>query len=68
MLGFLCGSFTSASRSERSLTMVTTESAPEAPVFQKPTAIESAFNRFFGFLVGIGAGTKHNYLLQVRGS
>ncbi len=47
--------------------MVTMESAPDAPVFQKPTAIESAFNRFFGFLVGLGLGTKHNYLLQVRG-
>jgi deazaflavin-dependent oxidoreductase (nitroreductase family) len=47
--------------------MVTMESAPDAPVFQKPTAIESAFNRFFGFMVGLGLGMKHNYLLQVRG-
>ena len=37
------------------------------PVFHQPTAMESAFNRFFGWLVGIGLGTKHNYLLQVRG-
>ncbi len=29
--------------------------------------MERAFNRFFGFLVGIGLGLKHNYLLQVRG-
>jgi deazaflavin-dependent oxidoreductase (nitroreductase family) len=37
------------------------------PDFQKPTAMERAFNRFFGFLVGLGLGLKHNYLLQVRG-
>lgn len=47
--------------------MVSMESAPDAPVFQKPTAIESAFNRCFGFLVGLGLATKHSYLLQVRG-
>ncbi len=29
--------------------------------------MERAFNRFFGFLVGLGLGLKHNYLLQVRG-
>jgi len=29
--------------------------------------MERAFNRFFGFLVGLGVGPKHNYLLQVRG-
>jgi F420H(2)-dependent quinone reductase len=40
---------------------------PKPPVFQQPTAIESAFNRLFGFLVGLGLGMKHNYLLQVRG-
>src|ERR1017187_9609969 len=40
---------------------------PSAPVFRQPTAMERAFNRFFGFLVGLGFGLKHNYLLQVRG-
>jgi|ERR1019366_4896373 deazaflavin-dependent oxidoreductase (nitroreductase family) len=40
---------------------------PSTPVFQQPTAMERAFNRFFGFLVGLGFGLKHNYLLQVRG-
>lgn len=40
---------------------------PNPPVFRQPTAIEGAFNRFFGFLVGLGFGLKHNYLLQVRG-
>ena len=29
--------------------------------------MERAFNRLFGFLVGLGLGMKHNYLLQVRG-
>ncbi len=29
--------------------------------------MERAFNRIFGFLVGLGLGLKHNYLLQVRG-
>jgi deazaflavin-dependent oxidoreductase (nitroreductase family) len=38
-----------------------------APVFRQPSAMERAFNRFFGFLVGLGFGLKHNYLLQVRG-
>jgi deazaflavin-dependent oxidoreductase (nitroreductase family) len=36
-------------------------------LFQKPSAIESLFNRCFGFLVGLGLGPKYNYLLQVRG-
>lgn len=37
------------------------------PEFRAPTAVERAFNRIFGFLVGIGLGFSHNYLLQVRG-
>jgi deazaflavin-dependent oxidoreductase (nitroreductase family) len=40
---------------------------PSTPAFQPPTAVERAFNRIFGFLVGLGFGLKHNYLLQVRG-
>jgi deazaflavin-dependent oxidoreductase (nitroreductase family) len=40
-------------------------SAP--PVFREPTAGEKIFNRAFGFLVGIGVGFSHKYLLQVRG-
>src|SRR5271167_3005360 len=40
---------------------------PSTPAFQQPTAVERIFNRFFGFLVGLGLGGKHNYLLQVRG-
>ncbi|MGH9762429.1 MAG: nitroreductase family deazaflavin-dependent oxidoreductase [Blastocatellia bacterium] len=35
--------------------------------FQKPTAMERAFNSAFGFFVGLGLGLKHNYLVQVRG-
>jgi deazaflavin-dependent oxidoreductase (nitroreductase family) len=37
------------------------------PVFRQPTAVERGFNRLFGFLVGLGFGMKHNYLLEVRG-
>lgn len=40
---------------------------PAAPAFHPPTPMERAFNRLFGFLVGLGFGLKHNYLLQVRG-
>lgn len=38
-----------------------------APVFRQPNAVERLFNRCFGFLVGLGLGMQHNYLLQVRG-
>jgi deazaflavin-dependent oxidoreductase (nitroreductase family) len=37
------------------------------PVFREPTAVEKLFNRSFGFLVGLGLGPSHIYLLQVRG-
>ena len=37
------------------------------PEFRAPTAIERGFNRVFGFLVGMGLGLSHSYLLQVRG-
>ncbi len=40
---------------------------PSPPVFLQPNALERVFNRFFGFLVGLGLGMKHNYLLEVRG-
>src|SRR5450759_1766020 len=40
---------------------------PSTPAFRQPTTMERAFNRLFGFLVGLGFGLKHNYLLQVRG-
>lgn len=35
--------------------------------FREPNATARAFNRFFGFLVGLGIGPKYNYLLEVRG-
>ena len=38
-----------------------------AVAFRKPSAVERVFNRCFGFLVGLGIGFKHNYLLEVRG-
>ena len=37
------------------------------PAFREPTAVEKIFNRSFGFLVGLGLGPSHIYLLQVRG-
>src|ERR1700732_3999075 len=44
--------------------MTTEKNMPE---FRPPSAIESLFNRTFGFLVGWGIGPKFIYLLQVRG-
>jgi len=37
------------------------------PDFRKPTAFEAFLNRAFGFLIGLGLGPAHIYLLQVRG-
>src|SRR5271165_949564 len=37
------------------------------PAFREPTGGEKIFNRVFGFLVGLGLGFSHNYLLEVRG-
>jgi deazaflavin-dependent oxidoreductase (nitroreductase family) len=37
------------------------------PEFRAPSAAAKLFNRIFGFLVGLGLGFSHNYLLQVRG-
>ena len=38
-----------------------------APAFCEPKPVEKLFNRVFGFLVGLGLGLAHNYLLEVRG-
>jgi deazaflavin-dependent oxidoreductase (nitroreductase family) len=35
--------------------------------FREPSPVERVFNRVFGFLVGIGVGFPHKYVLQVRG-
>jgi hypothetical protein len=37
------------------------------PTFREPKPVERLFNRAFGFLVGLGLGLAHNYLLEVRG-
>ncbi len=37
------------------------------PVFRPPTSLERVFNRVYGFLVGLGIGFSHAYLLQVKG-
>jgi deazaflavin-dependent oxidoreductase (nitroreductase family) len=39
----------------------------DLPSFRAPSAVERVFNRAFGFIVGLGLGFSHNYLLQVRG-
>jgi deazaflavin-dependent oxidoreductase (nitroreductase family) len=41
--------------------------AAPIPTFREPTAVEKIFNRVFGFLVGLGLGFSHSYLLEVRG-
>ena len=35
--------------------------------FNQPTAVDRFFNRAFGFLIKLGIGLSHNYLLEVRG-
>lgn len=42
-------------------------SDPNTPAFRAPTSVERLFNRVFGFLVGLGFGLPHNYLLELRG-
>src|SRR5579862_1748371 len=37
------------------------------PTFREPTAVEKLFNRSFGFVVGLGLGPSHIYVLEVRG-
>ena len=39
----------------------------ESKHFNQPTTFDRAINKLFGFLVGLGVGLPHNYLLQVRG-
>ncbi|MET0502602.1 MAG: nitroreductase/quinone reductase family protein [Candidatus Binatia bacterium] len=36
-------------------------------VFRKPNLLERVLNKVFGFIVGLGFGLRHNYLLQVPG-
>jgi deazaflavin-dependent oxidoreductase (nitroreductase family) len=40
---------------------------PSSSQFNKPAAIDRFFNRAFGFLIRIGIGLSHNYLIEVRG-
>src|ERR1700739_4005775 len=40
---------------------------PRLPAFREPTPVEKLFNRTFGFVVGLGLGPAHIYLLQVQG-
>jgi deazaflavin-dependent oxidoreductase (nitroreductase family) len=41
--------------------------AEQANHFQKPGAGGQFFNRFYGFLVGLGIGFSYSFLLEVRG-
>ena len=36
-------------------------------MYRKPTPFEAALNKLFGFLVALGFGLPHNYLVQVKG-
>ena len=36
-------------------------------MYRKPSPFEAAFNKLFGFLVALGFGLPHNYLVQVKG-
>ena len=35
--------------------------------FNPPTTIEQLINKLFGFLIGLGLGLSHNFLVEVRG-
>ena len=39
----------------------------DLPSFRRPNPLERALNQVFGFLLGLGLGLPHNYLLEVRG-
>ena len=39
----------------------------KTPAYRVATPIEAAFNRFMGFLAGLGIGPSFIYLLQVKG-
>jgi deazaflavin-dependent oxidoreductase (nitroreductase family) len=39
----------------------------DTPHFTPPNPVERLSNKVFGFLVGLGLGLRHNYVLQVRG-
>ena len=40
---------------------------PPSTQFAQPNLMDRFFNRAFGFLIKIGLGLSHNYLLEVRG-
>jgi len=43
------------------------EARPFPRNFKEPNAIDRIINRAFGFLLKLGIGLSHNYLLEVRG-
>jgi len=40
---------------------------PIDPGFRKPNTRDRILNKAFGFVVGLGLGLRHNYIVQVRG-
>lgn len=44
-----------------------TEARQPPKGFKEPNAIDRMINRVFGFLLKVGIGLPHNYLLEVRG-
>ena len=36
-------------------------------MYREPSPLEKAFNKVFGFIVALGFGLPHNYLVQVKG-
>lgn len=44
-----------------------TATETKMPEVREPGAVGKAFNRFFGFLVGLGVGPRYAYVLEVRG-
>lgn len=44
-----------------------TEARQPPKGFKEPNAIDRMINRAFGFLLKVGIGLPHNYLLEVRG-
>jgi deazaflavin-dependent oxidoreductase (nitroreductase family) len=43
------------------------ETRPARQEFKQPNAIDRIVNRAFGFLLSLGIGLSHNFLLEVRG-
>jgi deazaflavin-dependent oxidoreductase (nitroreductase family) len=63
-IGLLAGCPRS-SHDRNSITAVDMQQSPTR--FTQPTLVDRVINRAFGFLVKLGLGLSHNFLLEVRG-